>query len=196
MSAPSKRPKTEGPTRTPTLVTEGEPTLPTEAGEEGGWTDNNFVCLTNSPLERWNVSSMVVSPSCGAVATFIGTTRDNFVGKKVVCLEYEAYRPMAIKQMRKLCEDIRSKWQVSKIAVLHRLGRVDVGEASVVIGVSSDHRKEALEACHFAIDHLKATIPIWKKEQYQDGSTWKQNREYDPAKLTQAEPEEKEAAFD
>jgi len=121
----------------------------------------------------------------------VGTTRDNFEGKKVLCLEYEAYKPMAIKHMLKLCTEVRAKWKVTKIAVLHRLGKVDVGQASVAIGISSDHRREALEACHFAIDHLKATIPIWKKEQYQDGTMWKQNNEFDPTKLTQQKPEAK-----
>uniref|UniRef100_A0A7S2TT23 Molybdopterin synthase catalytic subunit n=1 Tax=Lotharella oceanica TaxID=641309 RepID=A0A7S2TT23_9EUKA len=126
---------------------------------------------------------MVVSDCCGAIATFVGTTRNNFDGKIVTMLSYEAYAPMAMKQLSLISNQIRKKWPVKKIAILHRLGVCPVGEASVIIAISSPHRKAALEACHWAIDTLKAQVPIWKKEHYQDGSTWKQNKEFDPKAL-------------
>jgi len=85
---------------------------------------------------------------------------------------------MALNEMQKLCDKVRAKWDVKKMAVIHRLGVVPVEEASVIIAVSSAHRREAIEACHFAIDELKARVPIWKKEIYEDGSNWKANEEF------------------
>lgn len=151
---------------------------------KGKWKGNSYVCITYEPLEQYNVAEMVGEDGCGAISTFIGTTRDNFNGKKVLRLEYESYVPMAYKQLDALAEEVRTKFpDVSKFAVLHRLGEVKVREASVIIAVSSPHRRQSLEGCHFAIDRLKETVPIWKKEFYEDGSSWKQNAEYDPEKL-------------
>lgn len=102
----------------------------------------------------------------------------SLTNKKVLKLEYEAYTPMALKELQKLCDQVRQKWEVLKIAVVHRIGEVPIGEASVIIVVSSAHRRESLEAVHWAIDELKATVPIWKKEFYEDGETsWKKNSE-------------------
>jgi molybdopterin synthase catalytic subunit len=125
------------------------------------------------------VSAAAGSDAAGAISLFIGTTRDNFEGKRVVTLEYEAYVPMAESEMRKLCVTTREKFPgVLAVVIHHRLGRVPVAEASVVIAVSSPHRKIAINACHFTIDKLKATVPIWKREMYEDGSTWKENTEF------------------
>ncbi|ESO94538.1 hypothetical protein LOTGIDRAFT_189273, partial [Lottia gigantea] len=121
---------------------------------------------------------LVISPSCGAVSTFLGTTRDNFDGKKVVRLEYEAYIPMAKKKMLEICQLVREKWKVENIVMIHRIGLVPIKEASIIIAISSPHRKESLDALQFAIDTLKAIVPIWKKEVYEDESTsWKENKE-------------------
>ena len=122
----------------------------------------------------------VGSPRAGAVATFSGTTRDNFEGKQVVRLEYECYEEMAMKEMRKICQEIRKRWKVERVSITHRLGLCPVGEASVVIAVSSAHRAEALEGVSFAINTLKAKVPIWKKEVYagRDEPSWKQNVEF------------------
>ncbi|MEJ1275703.1 molybdenum cofactor synthesis 2 [Cricetulus griseus] len=109
------------------------------------------------------VSQLVISLLCGAVSLFVGTTRNNFEGKKVISLEYEAYLPMAENEIRKICSDIRQKWPVRHIAVFHRLGLVPVSEASTIIAVSSAHRAASLEAVSYAIDSLKAKVPIWKK---------------------------------
>nr|CAD7447985.1 unnamed protein product [Timema bartmani] len=134
--------------------------------------------LTNVKLSVEEISDLVASPSCGAISLFVGTTRNNFQDKKVVHLEYEAYEPMAEKALKTICRDIREKWQVENIALYHRLGVVPVKEASVVIAVSSPHRAESLLAVQFAIDALKSSVPIWKKEVYAtDTPQWKSNSE-------------------
>lgn len=136
--------------------------------------------LVNSKLNVDEISNLVSSPSCGAISLFVGTTRDNFENKQVVQLEYEAYEPMAVKAMEKVCEDIRKKWKVEHIAVYHRLGIVPVMEASVVIAVSSPHRAESLQAVQYAIHTLKSSTPIWKKEVYvSEEAEWKENKESD-----------------
>uniref|UniRef100_A0A7S3ZIS3 Molybdopterin synthase catalytic subunit n=1 Tax=Lotharella globosa TaxID=91324 RepID=A0A7S3ZIS3_9EUKA len=145
--------------------------------------EDTILKLTPRKIDDERINNMVVSECCGAIATFVGTTRDNFDGKQVTMLSYEAYAPMAMKQLSLISKEIRNRWAVKKIAILHRLGVCPIGEASVMIAVSSPHRKAALEACHWAIDTLKAKVPIWKKEHYKDGSTWKQNKEFDPATL-------------
>ncbi|XP_007662005.1 molybdopterin synthase catalytic subunit-like [Ornithorhynchus anatinus] len=137
----------------------------------------DLIRFTNEKLSVDEVSQSVISPSCGAVSLFVGTTRNNFEGKKVISLEYEAYLPMAEAEIRKICDDIRQKWAVGHIAVYHRLGLVPVTEPSVIIAVSSAHRAESLEAVKYGIDTLKATVPVWKKEIYEDESSWKGNKE-------------------
>jgi molybdopterin synthase catalytic subunit len=122
-------------------------------------------------------------PSCGAVSTFVGITRDNFQGKIVQKLSYEGYVPMAIKELRKLCVEAISAEQypsVRRIAMVHILGDCPVGKASVIIACSSPHRTDAIHCCEFLINELKARIPIWKLEVYQgdEGSVWKENVEW------------------
>lgn len=123
----------------------------------------DIIKFTSEKLSIDEVSQLVISPLCGAVSLFVGTTRNNFEGKKVISLEYEAYLPMAENEIRKICSDIRQKWPVKHIAVFHRLGSVPVSEASIIIAVSSAHRAESLQAVSYAIDTLKAKVPIWKK---------------------------------
>lgn len=138
----------------------------------------DIIRFTAEKLSVGEVSQLVVSPLCGAVSLFVGTTRNHFEGKKVISLEYEAYVPMAENEIRKICSDIRQKWPVRHIAVFHRLGLVPVSEASTVIAVSSAHRAASLEAVSYAIDSLKAKVPIWKKEIYEEStSSWKRNKE-------------------
>lgn len=141
--------------------------------EEDTWVEVAEARLSLEVLARF-----VESPKAGAVSTFSGTTRDNFQGKKVVHLEYEAYKPMAEKELRKIAHRVRQRWpDVLRVALAHRIGKVDIGEASVVIAVSSPHRVDSLEAVHFAIDEIKAVVPIWKKEFYEEGGVWKENTE-------------------
>ncbi|XP_067105858.1 molybdopterin synthase catalytic subunit [Osmerus mordax] len=146
---------------------------------ESGGEARDEVQLTHQQLCLEEVSQAVTCPSCGAISIFIGTTRDSFEGKKVVQLEYEAYAPMAQSEIRKICKEIRTRWPtVRHICVYHRLGVVPVTEASVIIGISSPHRRDSLEAVQFCIDTLKASVPIWKKEVYQgDEPCWKENQE-------------------
>nr|XP_012304984.1 molybdopterin synthase catalytic subunit isoform X2 [Aotus nancymaae] len=137
----------------------------------------DIINFTAEKLSVDVVSQLVISPLCGAISLFVGTTRNNFEGKKVISLEYEAYLPMAENEVRKICSDIRQKWPVKHIAVFHRLGLVPVSEASIIIAVSSAHRAASLEAVSYAIDTLKAKVPIWKKEIYEESSSWKRNKE-------------------
>ncbi|XP_020035711.1 molybdopterin synthase catalytic subunit isoform X1 [Castor canadensis] len=138
----------------------------------------DIIKFTAENLSVDEVSQLVISPLCGAISLFVGTTRNNFEGKKVISLEYEAYLPMAENEIRKIYSDIRQKWPVKHIAVFHRLGLVPVSEASIIIAVSSAHRAASLEAVSYAIDTLKAKVPIWKKEIYEESSSsWKRNKE-------------------
>ncbi|XP_075983316.1 molybdenum cofactor synthesis 2B [Anticarsia gemmatalis] len=135
--------------------------------------------LTVDKLSVDEVTELVTNDTCGAVSVFIGTTRDNFEGKKVLRLEYEAYEPMALKALKAICDDVRAKWPaVHSIAMYHRLGMVPCREASVVIAVSSPHRRDSLDAVAHCIEQLKASVPIWKKEVYETADpVWKENVE-------------------
>ncbi|KAK2151277.1 hypothetical protein LSH36_368g00038 [Paralvinella palmiformis] len=148
----------------------------------------NRIEILSCPLNVDKAVEFVTSPTSGAISMFIGMTRNNFDGKKVIKLQYEAYTSMAEKELNKICQHIREKWTVEHICIYHRIGQViydivnilevPVTEASVVIAVSSPHRQESLEAVHYAIDSLKASVPIWKKEIYDEGdSIWKENKE-------------------
>ncbi|XP_065177693.1 molybdopterin synthase catalytic subunit-like [Sycon ciliatum] len=138
----------------------------------------DYVLLSHDVLSIQKCIDLVGDTSAGAISTFIGTTRDHFQGKRVLKLSYEAYESMAECQLYALLKSVRERWNVHHAAVFHRLGEVPIGEASVMIAISSCHRKESLEAVSYAIDALKANVPIWKKEIYDDGdSTWKENSE-------------------
>lgn len=113
-----------------------------------------------------------MSPQSGGVDVFIGTVRDTTKGKKVVRLEFETYESMALSEMRKLAESILAKWPVHKILIHHRIGTLVPGDVPVVIVVAAAHRNAAFEACRYAIDTFKQTVPIWKKEVFEDGEQW------------------------
>ncbi|XP_064391302.1 molybdopterin synthase catalytic subunit-like [Halichondria panicea] len=139
---------------------------------------NNLVRISADPISQEEVTQFVIDPSAGGISIFLGVTRDNFKGKKVVQLEYEAYTSMATKQLSDICTAIRGKWPVTKIAIVHRTGIVPVCEPSVIIAVSSVHRKEAIEATSYAIDAVKSSVTVWKKEVYAEGEgEWKENKE-------------------
>lgn len=141
----------------------------------------DHIKLTHEKLDPTEISELCAHESCGAVSLFLGTTRDNFEDKEVVKLEYEAYDEMAKKVMSKICDEIRLAWpDVKNICMYHRLGVVPVKEASVIIAISSPHRKTSLEALPFALDQLKKLVPIFKREYYKDregSSEWKENPE-------------------
>jgi len=128
--------------------------------------------IVEEPIDPTTVSAAVADPHTGATVTFIGTTRDHNDGRAVTRLEYEAYPEMALAEMRKIGEVARQRWPIAAIAIVHRIGVVPIGEASVVIAVSAAHRAAAFEACHFAIDRLKEVVPIWKKEHFDGGEVW------------------------
>jgi molybdopterin synthase catalytic subunit len=112
------------------------------------------------------------SPADGAVCLFIGVARNENRGRRVERLEYEAYEEMALPLMEEIAAETRERYPVSGVCLVHRLGRLEIGEASVAVAVASPHRAEAFAACRFAIDALKARVPIWKKEHYADGTAW------------------------
>jgi len=115
----------------------------------------------------------VSEPKAGAITTFLGVTRGESEGRNVIYLDYDAYPEMAVKKMEEIACEIREQWNVLKIAIIHRIGRLKVGEVSVVIAVSTPHRKEGFEACKYAIDRIKEIAPIWKKEVWEGGEEWK-----------------------
>jgi molybdopterin synthase catalytic subunit/molybdopterin converting factor small subunit len=128
--------------------------------------------ITDAPLDLAAAAAEAASDEAGAVATFVGTVRRNSRGRDVLYLEYEAFAEMAEPMLAKLADELIAKHGLCKVAIHHRVGRVEIGEASVVIAVSAAHRAAALDACHEAIDTLKDTIPLWKKEVYAGGEEW------------------------
>ena len=124
------------------------------------------------PLDIDACINAVLHSGSGGIDVFIGTVRDTTKGKTVVALDFEAYEPMALREMTKIAEVAISKWPVNHILIHHRTGRLLVGEIAVIIAVSAAHRGAAFDACRYAIDTLKETVPIWKKEQFEDGSVW------------------------
>jgi molybdopterin synthase catalytic subunit len=128
--------------------------------------------VTENPLSVEEAVAAVTKRTCGAVATFIGVVRAFSRGRQISYLEYEAYPEMAIVKMRQIGEEIRDKWEIEEMAIHHRVGRLEISEASVVIAVSAPHRQQALEACAYAIERLKQIVPVWKKEVSPDGSYW------------------------
>lgn len=128
--------------------------------------------IVDHPIDAAAVTAAVADPRTGATVTFVGTTRDHNDGRHVTRLEYEAYPEMATAEMRKIGTIACQRWPIERIAIVHRVGVVPIGEASVVIAVSAGHRRAAFEACHFAIDRLKEVVPIWKKEHFDGGEVW------------------------
>ena len=132
----------------------------------------NMIEITSNPIDLHKILESVKADNCGAVSLFLGTVRNHSKGKEVDALEYEAYPEMAEKMINKIVDEVKSKWDVRKIAVSHRTGRLEVGDISVAMAVSSPHRKDSFPACRYLIDRLKEIVPIWKKEYGVDGSTW------------------------
>ncbi|MDA2935437.1 molybdenum cofactor biosynthesis protein MoaE [Acidobacteria bacterium AH-259-D05] len=131
-----------------------------------------MIQIVENRIDREKVVQSVTSPGSGAIVTFDGTVRDNARGKSVTHLYYESYPKMAIKELEKIRREAMRRWPLNDMAIIHRIGRMEITESSVFIAVSSAHRQDAFEACQFAIDTLKTSVPIWKKEHYQDGEVW------------------------
>ena len=132
----------------------------------------DFTELTTQPIDIGAVARRVVPPECGATVTLDGYVRKFTKGRETLYLVYEAYEPMALKEMQKLIYQAKQQFEISNIGMVHRLGRLEIGETSVVISVAAPHRKAAFAACEWLILELKRTVPIWKKEVYSDGEEW------------------------
>jgi MoaE-MoaD fusion protein len=130
------------------------------------------VSIGREPVDIEMLERAVADPGAGATVTFAGTTRNGNAGRRVLRLEYEAYEPMALSEMRKLAREAGERFKIVRIAIQHRIGFVAIGETSVAIAVSAAHRAEAFEACRFAIDRLKEVVPVWKKEYFEGGEVW------------------------
>lgn len=135
-------------------------------------TENISIKLTSEKLILQDCYAFVEDPTCGGIDVFIGTVRNHTKGKAVKKLDFSAYAPMAVKEMRKIAERVLEKFEVHKIAIHHAEGSLQIGDIPVIIAVSAAHRNAAFEACLFAIDTLKETVPIWKKEHFEDGEVW------------------------
>ena len=131
-----------------------------------------MIQITEEQLDSEKITNLVRRDSNGAVVTFLGNTRDNFEGKSVIRLEYEAYVKMAVKKLEEIRQEMMQQFGIEDIAISHRIGVVDIGETSLVVAVASPHRTEAFQACHKVVDRVKEIVPIWKKEVYADGSRW------------------------
>ncbi len=130
------------------------------------------IAIVKEPIETHSVLDRLKRSQDGAAVVFEGMVRDHTRGRRTLYLDYEAYEPMAIKRMHALGEQARERFAVSGVSIIHRLGRLQVGETSVLIVVASEHRAAAFEACRWLIDTLKTTVPIWKKEYFEDGAVW------------------------
>ncbi len=128
--------------------------------------------LLDRPLRPQDAIEAVADPGVGGTAVFIGTVRDNTRGREVIRLDFEAYAPMAVSEMEKIALEACRRWEARHIAIHHRIGSLDIGDIAVVIAVATPHRAAAFEACAYAIDTLKQTVPIWKKEVFRDGEVW------------------------
>jgi molybdopterin synthase catalytic subunit len=147
---------------------------PVSGGEDEG---RDIFEIIREPIDIASLRARLLEGDSGAVVTFDGVARNNTKGRRTRYLEYEGYEPMALKTMEQIGSEVHERWPVNRVGIIHRLGRIDITESSVVIVVTSAHRKIAFEACHYAIDRLKKIVPIWKKEYFEDGAVWVENHE-------------------
>src|SRR5690625_1488216 len=139
--------------------------------------------LSNEPIEINECIDKVIRPEAGAVSTFIGIAREFTRGKRTLFLQYEAYVPMAVKQLARIGDEMKEIWPEAEVAIAHRIGRLNISDIAVAIAVSTPHRDEAFKASRYAIERIKEIVPIWKKEHWEDGTKWignqKENISYD-----------------
>ena len=150
--------------------------LPPVSGGMGDGPAHPLVSLSEATIDEREVAGRVSGPRTGGIVTFVGAVRDHARGSEIEHLEYEAYPEMALREMAKISDAVAERWEGTRVAIAHRVGRLEIGEAAVVIVAASPHRAEAFEACRFAIDTLKETVPIWKKEFATDGTYWVDDR--------------------
>ena len=156
-----------------------EPSLILREGDEvafmppvSGGAGDDFFRLTRDPIPTHGLARQLAAPEDGAAVVFEGNVRNHSRGGKTLYLEYEAYEPMALRKMEEIGREIRGKFPIDRVGMIHRLGRLEIGETSVAIVATSAHRAAAFEACRYAIDRLKQIVPIWKKEYFEDGAVW------------------------
>jgi molybdopterin synthase catalytic subunit len=131
-----------------------------------------MIAITEAPIDTLEVIAAVQADGAGAINVFIGTVRNQTQAKPVVQLNFEAYDSMAVKKMQEIATLAAARWPIQQVAIVHRKGDLQIGDAAVVIAVSTPHRKASFEACEFIIDTLKEVVPIWKKEIFEDGAVW------------------------
>jgi molybdopterin synthase catalytic subunit len=136
--------------------------------------------VTSEPLDIARTTAAASAPGCGAVATFIGLVRDHNAGRRVLYLDYECYEPLAVKAFERIAEESAETWPAARLAISHRTGRLEIGEASVVIAAASPHRADAFAASRYAIERIKQIAPIWKHEHFEGGDVWIEGATADP----------------
>lgn len=151
---------------------------PVSGGQEG-----DIFELVREPIDARVLVQRLLRGAAGAVVTFDGVVREQKAGRRVRYLEYEAYEEMALRMLQQIGREIRDRWPIDRIGIVHRLGRLEIGESSVVIVVTSAHRRPAFEACQYAINRLKKIVPIWKREHFEDGSVWVEGEWPSPEEL-------------
>lgn len=128
--------------------------------------------ITTEPIQVQDVIDKVIRAEAGAISTFIGVAREFTKGKRTLFLEYDAYIPMATKQLAQIAEEIKATWPDAEVAIYHRIGRLDISDVAVAIAVSTPHRDASFNASRYAIERIKEIVPIWKKEHWEDGTKW------------------------
>jgi molybdopterin synthase catalytic subunit len=136
--------------------------------------------IGDGPLDASRIAALVAAPDCGAVATFVGLVRDHNAGRRVLWLDYEAYGPLARSTFERIGAEAAARWPSAVLAIHHRTGRVEIGEASVVIAAASPHRADAFAACRYAIERVKQIAPVWKHEHFEGGDVWIEGATADP----------------
>jgi molybdopterin synthase catalytic subunit len=142
-----------------------------------GGAEEDFYRITREPISTQELADQLKAPEDGAIVIFEGIVRNHSRGRKTLYLEYEAYEPMAVRKLEEIGREAREKFAIHHLGIIHRVGRLEIGETSVVIVVSAAHRSPAFAACHYALDRLKQIVPIWKKEYFEDGAVWAEGGE-------------------
>jgi MoaE-MoaD fusion protein len=142
---------------------------PVSGGQSIG---EDLFAITREPIDIGGLRASMLGGESGAVVIFDGVARDNTKGRRTLYLEYEGYTEMALRTLEQIGQEVHDRWPINRVGIIHRLGRIEISESSVVICVTSAHRRVAFEACQYAIDRLKKIVPIWKKEYFEDGDVW------------------------
>jgi len=142
-----------------------------------GGAEEDSYRITREPIPTQDLADELKAPDDGAVVIFEGIVRNHSRGRKTLYLEYEAYEPMAVRKLEEIGREVKEKFAIHHLAIVHRIGRLEIGDTSVAIVVSAAHRSPAFAACHYALDRLKQIVPIWKKEYFEDGAVWAEGRE-------------------